>query len=374
MNLLITINVRWWNAEAAYALNLARAFKENGHNVWILPKPDSPIIKKAHLAGIPTLDGIDLDSNNPFRQFLNYGKLMLYIEQLKIDVINSFKSAGSFHFSSLRKKFPNLIYIKTRGEARPPKPNAFNRYLYGVKGCHGVITVGKKVETWVMNLHIPDQKVQTIYYADSSVQLPEEVNTAEVKQNLGIPENRPVFCLLGRTQPVKGHMEALEALRLMNYPKPHYLFLVKDLEEFPDTMKKIDTYLKEHVLEDHVTILGFRPDLGEILKTVNAAIIPSLDSEVNCRVTVEMFSMGIPVIAFPTGTLPELIENHKTGMITTDKTPDALKEAMNWFMEYPERFQTLGENAETDYREKYTLDTLYKETLNFYKDCGWKGK
>ena len=41
MRILITSNVRWWNAEAAYAAILARELLNAGHKVWVLSRPNS---------------------------------------------------------------------------------------------------------------------------------------------------------------------------------------------------------------------------------------------------------------------------------------------------------------------------------------------
>ena len=41
MRILITSNVRWWNAEAAYAAILARELLNAGHKVWVLTLPNS---------------------------------------------------------------------------------------------------------------------------------------------------------------------------------------------------------------------------------------------------------------------------------------------------------------------------------------------
>lgn len=112
--ILLTINVRWWNAEAAYALNVARSLTENGKNVWLLVNPGSPVAEKAKKAGIPLVEHIYLDSNSLLAQYRNFKKLKSFIAKHQIQLVNSFKSNGSFLFPFLKKSFPNLTYIKTR--------------------------------------------------------------------------------------------------------------------------------------------------------------------------------------------------------------------------------------------------------------------
>ena len=46
-SVLLSINVRWWNAEAAYAVNLARGLILNGIEVMLIVNPGSPVHQKA---------------------------------------------------------------------------------------------------------------------------------------------------------------------------------------------------------------------------------------------------------------------------------------------------------------------------------------
>ena len=140
--ILLSINVRWWNAEAAYALNLARGLKDRGCQVWMIVNPQSPVHKKAEEFGIPVITDIDLDSISPLSHMSNLFKLLNYVDSFNIQLINSFKSNGSFLFSLVRRLRRHVCYVKTRGEARPPRRNMANRYLYGKRGCDGLIAVG----------------------------------------------------------------------------------------------------------------------------------------------------------------------------------------------------------------------------------------
>ncbi|MGK0290830.1 MAG: glycosyltransferase involved in cell wall biosynthesis [bacterium] len=363
-HILVSINVRWWNAEAAYAISFAKAFIQKGAKVWLIVNEGSPVHKKAIEANIPIVQGIHLDTVSPIQILLNFFRILRFIDQNKITFINSFKSNGSFLFTWIRKLRKQIQYFKTRGEARPPKKNIFNQWLFGKKGCDGVIAAGDKVKSWVEELELPNQKIKTIYYADSPTEPKTKKTIDEIREELGIKKESKVMALIGRTQTVKGHMVLLEALDKIKEKSLHLLFLVKDLDEYPEELKELEAFIKNHNLEKQVTILGFREDLGDILRTIDFVVVPSWDSEVNCRVTVESFSMGIPVIAFPTGSLPEVIEHQKTGYICEEKSREELIKGLEW-INNEERLQVLSKQAQEAYQNRFSLDTIYTETNAF---------
>lgn len=368
-SILLTINVRWWNAEAAYAVNVARSLIQHGKTVWLLVNKNSPVAKKAEKLNIPVVDHINLDSNSLSEQYRNFKMLRAFISDHNIQLVNSFKSNGAFLFPFLTKSFPNLIYIKTRGEARPPKKHFLNRYVYSERGCDGVITVGNKVKSWIEALDLPAQKIKTVYYGDSPVEVDRNRDVSKIKKELGIKDSSRVIALLGRTQRVKGHMILLEALHLLKNSDIHLLFLVKDLEEFPEELEEIKAFIQDHQLEDRVSILGFQKNLGEVMSIIDAGVIPSTESEVNCRVAVEFLSCSIPVVSFSTGTLPEVIQDGQNGYICKKNTGEELSKQIEKLFDDADRFLTFKKKALQSYEERFTLGQFYQDTFDFYVRC-----
>lgn len=362
LKLLFAINVRWWNAEAAYAIHLAKAFQENGHEVWVIVNQNSIVFKKAKEYKINVLESVELDTKNPFLIWKYYQTILHQIDQHNIQIINSFKSNGSFLFSYIKKKRPHIQYFKTRGEARPPKYHFLNNWLYGKSGCDGVITASKLVEQWIRNLKIPNQKVQTIYYGTS----PTVKFSKEISEVFMFQYDAPLLALIGRTQTLKGHMVLLRAFLNIEFKKPNLIFFIKDLEEYPENLSEIKTFIQKYRLEAYVKIVGFQKNLEQYIQKLDLVVIPSLESEVNCRVAVESFAQGIPVLAFPTGSLPEIITHKKTGYICEEKTELSLKKGIKWCLEDIKRLKQLGRHAKVEHRNKFSSDIFYQKTLHFY--------
>lgn len=369
---LLAINVRWWNAEAAYAVNVARGLIKQGIQVWIIVNQNSPAHHKVLELGIPAITEIALDSLSPISHWKNFIRLLHLLDQNKIQVINSFKSNGSFIFSLARYFRPGVLYIKTRGEARPPKMNLANTLIYGTKACDGIIAVGNQVRQWICKLKIDDQNVRTIYFGDSGLKLKSSAESMAVRQRLNISVNTRVLALIGRTQTVKGHLILLKAFEILRERDLYLLFLVKDLGEFPKELRMIENFIEKKGLEKRVTILGFQKNLGKIVSGVDLGIVSSLASEVICRVAVEFFSLAIPVLAFPVGCLPEVVQHGKNGYVCEATTAEELVKGIKWMTENETRLKQTGQFALESYRENYSLKQLATETLEFYQYCSSK--
>ena len=360
--ILIAINVRWWNAEAHYALNLAQGLEDLGHAVTLLVNPESPVEKKAAERGITTINDILLDSKSLFVQAENYKKLVALVKEKRFTVLHSFKSSGGLLFSLVNQAFRPTIHIKTRGEARPPKLNWGNRLLYGPWGANGVVSVGRSVSKWIDGLQLEEQNRTLIHYGMKPMAEP-----AEKRPNpLNLPKNAKLITLLGRTQEVKGHSLLLEAFSQLEDKSCHLLFLVKILDEFPEVLEHLTNRIKELDLKDRVHILGGQASLDDWLEATDLAAIPSLSSEVNCRTTVEFMGKGVPLVVFPTGSLTDIIKHKKNGFVCADQSILALKKGLAWMLEDEARLKELGAQAKVDFTENYSQEKMANDYLEFY--------
>jgi glycosyltransferase involved in cell wall biosynthesis len=96
-----------------------------------------------------------------------------------------------------------------------------------------------------------------------------------------------------------------------------------------------------------------------LLTASRCLLVPSLVPETSSLVTMEALACGTPVVAFPNGALPELIENGKTGYLVENEFEMA--EAIH-------RCQDIDpEDCRNAAREKFTSERMAKSYLDLYK-------
>jgi glycosyltransferase involved in cell wall biosynthesis len=124
------------------------------------------------------------------------------------------------------------------------------------------------------------------------------------------------YCLfLGRMSADKGPHRAMEAAYKARVP----LILCAKMRD-PWEFQYFDTFVRPYLNED-MQYLGEVPHERklELLAGARALLFPIRWNEPFGMVMIETFACGTPVLAFPEGAAPEVIEDGKTGMLCRDE-------------------------------------------------------
>ena len=375
MRILITSNVRWWNAEAAYAAILARELLNAGHKVWVLTLPNSLNETKLRNWNLPIITDIPLSSSNPWQLWRAYQRLKSLIEEQQIQIVNAHRSEGFPLLVLLRQRLKSFALIRTRGTTRPLRDRWLNRRLHE-DWIESVIVPAQVIASQLRQvLNLPPERLHVIYYPvnPSTIGVKGESEAQQSRleclDRLGIPKHFRVIGIVGRIRPVKGQrilLKSFVALR-KRFPDIVLLMLYRDTNETETEWQGLLQDLVESNLLQSVYLYGYREDVLEIMRHTDIGVVSSVDSEVICRVAVEFFSVGTPVVAFPTGALPEIIQDGVTGRIAKDKSAEALAEALEWMLESPERIAEFGQNARQQSLERFDPNKLLEQTLSVYE-------
>ena len=375
MRILITSNVRWWNAEAAYAATLARELLNAGHKVWVLTLPNSLNETKLRNWNLPIITDIPLSSSNPWQLWRAYRRLQSLIEEQQIQIVNAHRSEGFPLLVLLRQRLKSFALIRTRGTTRPLRDHWLNRKLHE-DWIESVIVPAQVIASQLRQvLNLPSERLQVIYYPvnpssiDSQGESEAQQSRLECLDRLGIPRQCRVIGIVGRIRPVKGQRILLKSFATLRkrFPDIVLLMLYRDTNETEAEWQGLLQDLVESNLQQSVYLYGYREDVLEIMRHTDIGVVSSVDSEVICRVAVEFFSVGKPVIAFPTGALPEIIQDGVTGRIAKDKSAAALAEILEWMLESPERIAEFGKNARQQSLERFDPNKLLEQTLSVYE-------
>lgn len=120
---------------------------------------------------------------------------------------------------------------------------------------------------------------------------------------------------LGRICPEKNFAEALDACRLAECP----LLLAGRVYRYPEHVHYFDSEIVPR-LDRSRRWIGWISGARKrrLLAGARCVLIPSRIAETSSLVAMEALAAGIPVIAYPAGALPEIIEHGRTGFLAED--------------------------------------------------------
>ena len=171
--------------------------------------------------------------------------------------------------------------------------------------------------------------------------------------------------LIGRISPEKGQMEFLEAARVLAGILPDSRFIVCGDALFSDPealhyRRSLDRLAAGLPVE----FIGWHDDVYQVMGQLDLLVVPSTKEPGAPRVVLEAFACGLPVVAFPSGGIPEVITDGETGFLVDTPTPQALaKRISQLVLEHPQRLSEAAKAAHSAWRERYTLERYQRQLL-----------
>ena len=164
----------------------------------------------------------------------------------------------------------------------------------------------------------------------------------------------------------------LEAFRqlLTDFPKLTLLLLYRDTPSEIPEMQAVQADLQRLGVATHVRMDAEREDILSLMAFADVGVVSSIASEVICRVAVEFFSVGTPVVALPTGCLPEIIQNGETGALASVQSSEALAQALRLLLANSEHRALLSDNARRAAETRFAPQHMLDATLAVYRQLG----
>ena len=204
-------------------------------------------------------------------------------------------------------------------------------------------------------------KAQTVYNGVDSSAFSSQPDRQTVRQELGATQG-PVLVTIGRLTDQKGHRYLLQALPRLLETWPQLCCVFVGEGELRDALHAMAIDLG---VEQACRFVGVREDIADILAAADLFVLPSL-SEGFPFVLLEALAMGRPVVASRVNGVPELIEDHKTGLLVPARDPQALAAAIREVLSDPTAALKMGADGRAVVRERFTVDRMVANTTAIF--------
>lgn len=329
---------RKWIGEIAHVAMLYDQYEALGHRPWIICRRGFALEAYARERSLRHLSLTFNGSFNPLADGRDAAQWLAWARAERPDVIHCHR--GKDHwlgcYVAARCRRP---LIRTRHVVMPIHRHLMNRWLY-FRATGAVICVSQAARQtfgpWADRL--PNCRV-VLSAVDSDKFNPGLRSDTWRREIAGLGASgagEPLwYGLVGRFQSIKGQKYYLEAAARVAREFPEARFLIAGAGS-DGQAQKYRAQAAELGIADKIHIVGYLPNLPEVLASLDVGVIASVGSEGSSRIAMEMMASGVPLAATRVGGIPDIAEHSGAARLVAPRDPEALAEAMLAWAKDPE--------------------------------------
>lgn len=361
-----------WGGAQRYVYDLAVGLPRGNFDVVVALGGDGPLATKLQAADIKVVRIPSLQRDISLaKELSSLREISDIIEAERPDIlhINSSKAGAYGALIGRLRRVPKIIFTAhgwAFNEDRPLWQRLILKKLHWltVLLSHHTIAVSKEVVEQ-MNWPFAKSKMTVIYNGRDLPHLKsrEEARAILIGNEPRLQKYKDDFwsMTIGELHPIKRHDAVIKSMKevVRRWPHTRHLIISGGQDEV-----YLHRLIKALELEDYVFLMGTIDEAAQYLKAADMFILASR-SEAMPYVIIEACIAGLPIVATSVGGIPEVIENGKSGLLTTPLDNKALFEAIFELRTNPQKRATLAASA-LDRANHFTFDRTLKETLSLY--------
>ncbi|AMO66978.1 glycosyltransferase family 4 protein [Zhongshania aliphaticivorans] len=175
--------------------------------------------------------------------------------------------------------------------------------------------------------------------------------------------------LVGRISEWKGHMFLLDIVSelVSRGYKDFKVVVVGDahsgnlefLRNFKDKIQSLS-------LVEFVELIPFVDSVGDVYKSIDILLVPSLQPEPFGRVAVEAMSLGVPVVASDAGGLQDIVKHGESGYLVEPADVEKFVVAIGILMADRSLRSSMGEMGSRRYLDRFTDEQCFLRYLEIF--------
>jgi glycosyltransferase involved in cell wall biosynthesis len=182
-----------------------------------------------------------------------------------------------------------------------------------------------------------------------------------LREELGVPSDKPLIGLVGRFIRDKGQDIAIEALSRLSVPV-HLALIGDHATPWGRNMRvRSDSAPARHSIH----FLGFRHDVREQLADFDLLVAPSRREALSLAL-IEAAAAGVPAVASRIGGIPEVVHDGETGILVPPEDPASIARAISTLIGRPALCKRLGQSARRRYEGYFSLQPMLNATEELY--------
>jgi glycosyltransferase involved in cell wall biosynthesis len=168
---------------------------------------------------------------------------------------------------------------------------------------------------------------------------------------------------IGRIAPEKGQREFVAAAARIHQALPQCRFFIYGAPLFGDAdAARYAAQVRTDAGGLPLEFAGWVDNIYLCMAELDLLLVPSAGHEATTRVILEAFAAGLPVIAFPSGGIPEVVDDGVTGMLAND-VDEMARLAVELLTSDARRVASIAQAAHEGWSRRFTLERYQREIL-----------
>lgn len=187
----------------------------------------------------------------------------------------------------------------------------------------------------------------------------------QVRAELGIRPDQPVFVTVSRIVPGKGHAYLLRVMTIVRRTVPDALLLV--VGDGPDRAH-CERSARQLRLDSSVRFLGQRSDVPAILGAADIFLFASVGEGLGLAV-VEAMAASLPVVAFELPVLHEVMDVGSSGIVVAQGDAESMAAQVASLLRDANRRVGMGVIGEARFRERFEVRQCVRRVEEVYESA-----
>ena len=225
------------------------------------------------------------------------------------------------------------------------------------KRTHHLIAIGTEVKRELIAAGIGNASQYSVFFP--GLPEPHTVSKTEIRKNLELDPTAIYCTFVGRLTQIKRPDRLLDVAAAMVKREVPIHFLIAGEGELFESSKA-----RAAAEKLPVTFLGWRKDIDDLFAASDIAILSS-DNEGIPLTLIQAAQAGLPILAPAVGSISDIVENDKTGFLTSPQ-PGAMASALSALATDEALRNRLGAAGKIHAHEYFSLERMLRDHTEIY--------
>jgi glycosyltransferase involved in cell wall biosynthesis len=349
---------RTWRGGQNQVLVTVLGLRSLGHRTMLVAHPRGELRQRAE-------EGMDLLALAPRTEMdLSAGwRLARAIRALRPDIVHAHDPhavamAGLALSMSTQAAKPPLV--ASRRVDFHLRSGAFSRWKYRQVDCF--ICASEAIRQMLVADGVPEESTVTVHEG-IDLERVAATEAAKLHEELWLPHNAPIVGNVAALVHHKGQRHLIEAAALVVREVLDARFVIAGEGELREPLERL---IKEHGLEKHVHLLGFRPDVLSLHNAFDIFVMSSVTEGLGTSL-IDAMAAGKPIVATAAGGIPEVVVDRETGLLVPVRDHKAMAQAIVRLLKDEPLRRRMGAAGLARARTHFSAERMVKDTLRVYE-------